>query len=111
MRTRSTIAVLLLAASRQALARNASNPWPPITWNYGAGQAREEEEGEEELTFEDFAAEIGYWGYSWEPYEVVTRDGLRLTLFRVTSGPPPGFVKPVLSDDSSTSSDSEGEAE
>ena len=65
-------------------------------------------EEEEELLFEDFGEGIGYWGYSWEPYEVTTRDGLKLTLFRVMAGPPEGFVKPELpSSSSSSSSESE----
>ena len=68
-------------------------------------QGMEDEEEEEELLFDDFAEAIGYWGYSWEPYEVTTRDGLKLTLFRVTAGPPDGFVKPELP--SSSSSESE----
>ena len=97
MFTRSTVAVVLLTAGRAALARNAANPW---TFT----RPEEQEEEEEELTFDDFGEAIGYWGYKWQPYEVTTRDGLSLTLFRIIAGPPEGFVKPELP---SSSSDSE----
>ena len=100
MISRSTVAVVLLTASRVAFARNAANPW-------SFARPGEQEEQEEELLFEDFGEAVAYWGYSWEPYEVTTRDGLKLTLFRITAGPPEGFVKPELP----ISSDSEEEDE
>ena len=97
MFTRSTVAVVLLTAGRAAeFARNAAHPW---TFT----RPEEQEEEEEELTFDDFGEAIGYWGYKWQPYEVTTRDGLSLTLFRIIAGPPEGFVKPELP----SSSDSE----
>lgn len=102
MLKRSTVAALLLAASKVALARNASAPWDAnSTNNKSNGTNRKgdtnEDEAEEEQEWERFAQfekSIGYWGYSWEPYEVTTKDGFRLTLFRITGGPPEGFIKP-----------------
>lgn len=57
------------------------------------------------MKFEDFAESIAFWGYSWEPYEATTRDGFKLTLFRITGGPPEGFVKPELLTSSSSDED------
>ena len=65
---RSTVAVVLLTASQVALARNAASPWQP--------KSDKRDAADEELTFDDFAEAIGYWGYRWQPYEVTTRDGL-----------------------------------
>ena len=93
-------AVLLSTSHVAAFARNAAAPWNP-------NRFQEEELEEEELTFEDFGEAIGYWGYQWEPYEVTTRDGLQLTLFRIVAGPPDGFVKPELPSSSSSDEDEE----
>ena len=101
MISRSTVAVVLLTASRVAFARNAANPWSV------ARPGEQEEREDEELLFEDFGEAVAYWGYSWEPYEVTTRDGLKLTLFRLTAGPPEGFVKPELPSSSDSEEDEE----
>ena len=34
--------------------------------------------------FEEFSKAMDHFGYSWEPYEVTTRDGHNLTLLRIT---------------------------
>ena len=34
--------------------------------------------------YKDFADDMKYWGYTWEPIEVKTDDGWTLTTFRVT---------------------------
>ena len=96
---RVTVAALLLAALQLAEARNAAAPWD-------GGHSKNKDEEDEFVRFEDFEESIAFWGYSWEPYEVTTRDGYKLTLFRITAGPPEGFVKPELS-----SSESESEPE
>ena len=100
---RPTVAALMLAASKLAMARNAAAPWDDSHFK------SHDEEGHEER-FSDFAESIAFWGYGWEPYEVSTRDGFKLTLFRITHGPPEGFVKPELpSSSSSEEVEQEGE--
>lgn len=95
MKLRS-VAVLALAASQLAIARNAAAPWEN---EYIVDQKDDPDR------FDDFAKAIAHWGYSWEPFEVTTRDGFKLTLFRITGGPPEGFIRPELS----SSSESEKE--
>lgn len=90
-------AVLMLAACEVASARNAALPWEDTY----AWKSAEEAEEEFRERFEYFAAEIAHWGYEWQPYEVTTRDGFKLTLFRITEGPPEGFVRPELPSSSS----------
>ena len=80
-----------------ATARNAAAPWHDVDRDKRGDIMLDEDR------FEDFAAAIAHWGYSWEPYRVVTRDGFELTLFRITGSPPEGFVKPELSSSSSES--------
>ena len=83
---RSAAAVLILAACEQAFARNAARPWEDKSTKK-PGQIEDKFE-----RYDDFAEAIGFWGYSWEPHHVTTRDGFKLTLFRITGGPPEGFV-------------------
>ena len=110
MLKRSTVAALLLAAGQVALARNASAPWDTDSAKTKAnGKSLKGDKNDDEAEMEQewkrfaqFEKSIGYWGYSWEPYEVTTKDGFRLTLFRITGGPPEGFIKP---EDSSSESE------
>ena len=95
MKLRS-VAVLALAASQLANARNAAAPWES---EYVFDPMDDSDR------FHDFAKAIAHWGYSWEPFEVITRDGFKLTLFRITSGSPEGFIRPEIS----SSSESEKE--
>ena len=95
----STVAALVIAA-QVALGRDPSKAWD------GSDKRQEEEEDDDWVRFAHFDKAIGYWGYSYEPYEVTTRDGFRLTLFRITAGPPEGYVRPEIS-----SSDSEKDIE
>lgn len=39
--------------------------------------------GNKELEYKDFAEDMLYWGYSWEPIKVKTDDGFILTTFRI----------------------------
>ena len=97
---RPTVAALMLAASNLAMARNAAAPWDDSHF-----KSHDEEDHEER--FSDFAESIAFWGYGWEPFEVSTRDGFKLTLFRITNGPPEGFVKPEIPSSSSSEAEQE----
>ena len=106
MLKRSRVAALMLAASQLATARNASSHWDEDEARKKKQKGTQQSADDSEFVkFEDFAESIAFWGYSWEPYEATTRDGFKLTLFRITGGPPEGFVKPELPTSSSSDED------
>ena len=104
MLKRSTVAALMLAASEQALARNAAAQWDR---EEAQKNGRRFEEDDEFVKYAEFAEAIAYWGYSWEPVIATTRDGYKLTMFHITGGPPEGFVRPELPDSSSSEDENE----
>ena len=97
----SFAAALILTAQETVVARNAAKPWEDKS---KGGHGKKESKYER---FNDFAEAIGYWGYGWEPYYVTTRDGFKLTLFRITEAPPDDFIKPELPISSSSESEHE----
>ena len=114
MLKRSTVAAMMLAASREATARNAAAQWDrEMAQKRRQGQQITDQDntaGQEEdefVKYYDFEQAIAYWGYQWEPIEATTRDGYKLTLFHITGGPPEGFVRPELTTSSSSSSSEE----
>jgi len=48
--------------------------------------------------YKDFADDMDYWGFTWEPIKVKTDDGWTLTTFRITGKK--GETEPKARDDS-----------